>query len=344
MNSLERVQAVISGKIPDRVPICLDNCFLAAKEAGVSMADFRSDPEAIAKTYLTSVEKYGFDCLYVDIDVTLLAEAMGAVADFCDDEPARIVKPAIRDLKEVDKLRVVNPETDGRIPALLEAIRIMAKQVGGELAIRGCADQAAFSLACLVLGISDFLEILAAEPDNPAIFQLLEACHQSHLAVHRAVMKAGVTFTSNGDSLCGPDVCSPQMFRKFARPFEERLVKSLADEGIFTVIHVCGDTGLILDQWAEFDFCGFELDYKTDAVKAKRTAGAHHVLFGNIDPSGVLGLGTPEYIRQKTRELISIWKPGGLFVLNSGCTVPATTPAENIRAFIQAAHEAGVYA
>jgi MtaA/CmuA family methyltransferase len=184
---------------------------------------------------------------------------------------------------------------------------------------------------------------LAADPDNPAIFQLLEICYQSHLAVHRALMKAGATFTSMGDSLCAPDVCSPKVFRRFGRPFEERLVKELTAEGIFTVIHLCGDTTLILDQLAEYDFCGFELDYKTDAVKAKQTVGQRHVLFGNVDPSGVLALGTPDYVRQKTRELISIWKPGGLFVLNAGCALPASTPSENIRTFVQTAHEVGVY-
>jgi MtaA/CmuA family methyltransferase len=344
VNSIERVKAVITGKIPDRVPVCLHNCFMAAREAGVPMAKFRTDPEAIAKAYLISLEKYGHDCLLLDIDTTMLAEAMGAVGEFSEDEPAKIVKPAIQSLKEVDKLKVANPETDARIPALVEATRILAKQVGSEVALRGNADQAAFDLACMVLGISSFLEVLAAEPDNPAIFKLLEICYQSHLAVHRALIKAGATFTSMGDSLCGPDVCSPRTFQKFGRPFEERLVKELAAEGCFTAIHICGDTSLILDQLAEYDFCGFELDYKTDAIQAKRTAGARHVLFGNVDPSGVLALGTPDYVRQKTRELISSWKPGGLFVLNAGCALPASTPSENICAFVQTAHEVGVYA
>ena len=106
---------------------------------------------------------------------------------------------------------------------------------------------------------------------------------------------------------------------------------------------LCGDTSKILDLLAEYGTCGFDLDYKTDAVKAKQTVGKRHVLFGNIEPSGVLALGTPEYVRQKTRELISVWKPGGLFVLNSGCTLPSTTPSPNIRAFVQTAHEVGVY-
>jgi MtaA/CmuA family methyltransferase len=213
----------------------------------------------------------------------------------------------------VDRLRVVNPEA------------------------------MAFSLACEVRGIEEFLMDLAEDAENPAIRQLLEVCYQSHLAVHRALAKAGAHLTSLGDSLGGPDVVSPQMFHRFARPFEERLVKELARDGIFPVLHICGDTTKILDYLSEYDACGFELDYKTDAVKAKSTAGVRHVLFGNIDPNGVLARGSVAEVREKTRELISVWKPGAHFVLNAGCAIPPTTPPENIRTMIETAHQEGVY-
>jgi uroporphyrinogen decarboxylase len=94
---------------------------------------------------------------------------------------------------------------------------------------------------------------------------------------------------------------------------------------------------------AEYEPCGFELDYKTDAVKAKQTAGKRHVLFGNIDPSGVLANGTVEEVRKATRWLISTWKPEGRFILNAGCAIPSTTPPENIRAMIETAKECGAY-
>lgn len=344
MNSLERVQAVLAGRIPDRVPVCLHNFMLAAREAGISIRQYRSDPEAIAKVHLTAVERYGYDCMMIDTDTTMLAEAMGAKSACAPNEPGRIVAPAIRSLHEIDRLKAANPETDGRIPALLEGVRLIAKQVGREIGIRGNADQAAFGLACLVRGIEDFLMELALDPESPAIQRLLEVCYQSHLAVHRALMKAGAHFTSMGDSLAGPDVVSPLMFDRFARPYEERLVKDLAAEGIFTVIHICGDTSRILDYFSQYAFCGFELDYKTDATKAKATAGARHILFGNIDPSAAIAQGTAAEVREKTRQLISVWKPGARFVLNAGCAIPPTTPPENIRAPVETAHHEGTYA
>jgi len=86
-------------------------------------------------------------------------------------------------------------------------------------------------------------------------------------------------------SLNSPDEVSPAMFEKFSRPYEERLVKELAAEEIFTAIHICGDTTRIVDSLAGYDFCGFELDDKTDMALAKKTAGARHVLSRTLIPA-----------------------------------------------------------
>jgi MtaA/CmuA family methyltransferase len=343
MNSRERVEAVLRGTVPDRVPVCLHNFLLATRESGIPLERYLTDACATADAHLHALDRYGHDCVLVDLDTTMLAEAMGARRDCAPGQPGHLGGPAIGDLSEVGRLRVVDPERDGRIPVLLEAVHRLAEAVGREVAIRGNADQAAFSLASLLRGQSLFMMDLATQPDDPAIRDLLDVCHQSHLAVHRALIRAGAHFTSLGDSPAGPDMISPRMFTAFAQPCQERLVRELAAEGIFTVIHVCGNTSAILDRFATYPNCGFELDYKTDAVRAKGTVGAGHVLFGNIDPSAIIASGTPEQVRTATADLIRIWKPGGRFILNAGCAIPDCTPSENVHALLDAAHQFGSY-
>jgi MtaA/CmuA family methyltransferase len=343
MTSLERCLTVIRGGIPDRVPVALHNFLVAAREAGIPLEECLTEPEAAAGAQLDAVERYGYDCIVVDLDTTMLAEAMGARRDCTPGEPGHLAAPAIKSLDEVSKLKPADPTCDGRIPVLLEAVRILAREVGDRVAIRGNADQNAFALAALLRGMQEFMVDLASEPDHPAIGQLLEVSYQTHVATHRALAAAGAHFTSLGDSASGPEVISPAMFRRFARPYQERLVRELAADGIFTMIHICGNTTAILDQLAEYPFCGFELDHKTDARRAKATVGANHVLCGNVDPSGVLARGTPSQVREATRGLIEAWKPGGKFILNAGCALPATTPAENLRVFVETAREYGEY-
>ena len=343
MNSKQRVDAVIRGEMPDRVPVCLHNFLPAVHEAGMRLEDYLTDPECAARAHLQALETYGHDCILIDLDTTMLAEAMGATRDAAPGAPGHIAAPAIAGLDEVSKLRVVDPLRDGRIPVLLEAVRILVRQTSGEVSIRANADQCAFSLAALLRGMEDFLMDLTDEDSGEELHALLEICYQSHLAVHRALHQAGAHFTSLGDSSSGPDVVSPAMFDRFAMPYQKRLVRDLAADGIFTVIHVCGNTSRIVGRFAEYPWCGFELDYKTDTALAKTTAGADHVLFGNIDPSGIIGRGTAAQVRAAASTLIHQWKPGGRFILNAGCAIPPGTAPENIHALVAAAAEYGRY-
>ncbi len=344
MNSRERTLAVIEGKLPDRVPVCLHNFMMATPEAGARMEDYLRDPETAARVHLEAQARYGYDCILIDLDTTMLAEAMGAEVDCTPGEPGHVKTPAITSLDEAAGLPRIDPRRAGRIPVLLEAVRIMRREVGDKVAIRGNCDQMAFSLASLLRGMQDFMMDLVTEPDHPGLQALLQISFENHLAVHRAVIEAGADFTSLGDSPCGPDMVSPALFRQFARPWHERLLADLARDGIYTVIHICGNTTAILDDLAGYGRCGFDLDYKTDAARAKRGPGASHVLCGNLDPSSVVGRGTVEQVEKATRALFETWKPGGRFILNAGCAIPAGTPPANIEAMMTCARELGRYA
>lgn len=92
---------------------------------------------------------YGHDCILVDLDTTLLAEAMGAKRDYTPGRPGHIAAPAIRRLEEVERLRPIDPHRDGRIPVLLEAIRILVRTAGDPLAIRGRGRTARWRTSCV---------------------------------------------------------------------------------------------------------------------------------------------------------------------------------------------------
>ena len=45
MNSLQRVRAVLRGDLPDRVPVCLHNFMMAAREAAIPMESIALIPK-----------------------------------------------------------------------------------------------------------------------------------------------------------------------------------------------------------------------------------------------------------------------------------------------------------
>lgn len=81
----------------------------------------------------------------------------------------------------------------------------------------------------------------------------------------------------------------------------------------------------------------FELDHKTNALRASDLFSDKATFIGNLDPSGVLALGSPELVRQKTTELLKTFSQTNRFILNAGCAIPPHVPEENIRAMIEAA-------
>ena len=58
MNGFERINAALKGEASDKVPVMLHNFMMAAYEYGVSMEQFRNDPDIIAQCFIASVDSF----------------------------------------------------------------------------------------------------------------------------------------------------------------------------------------------------------------------------------------------------------------------------------------------
>lgn len=335
MNGFERIRQTLAWQPTDRVPMMLHNFMPAAREAGLSMKEFRSDPNNMARVFVDASTKYGLDGILTDVDTALEAYAMGAGTEFPDDLPAKVTVPISDRIEEViEAIDPVKLKTDERIQIYLEAIRLIHRKIGGELFLRGNADQGPFSLAAAVFGLTNMMTALTEEKNAESILTLIERCYDVHLAFHVMVKEAGADITSFGDSMGSPDLISPKMYRKFVAPFHRRLVSDLSERGIQMVCHICGNTDRILDVWSETGFSGVELDYKTNIPQAAAAMRNRSVVFGVIDPSSVFCFGDAAMVEQSTKAVMDCFTGGGL-VIGAGCALPAETPPENIKAFVQ---------
>lgn len=339
MNGFQRIMAAFRGEWPDTTPIMLHNFMMAAREAGVNMQRFRSDPQELARSFIEAVEKYGYDGIVVDVDTVTLAAAAGVPVDAPENEPARATGGRLRDLAGVRDLEPVNISRHHGVQVWLEGVRLLSKHFGSEIYLRGNCDQCPFTLAGLVRGMDNWMTDLL-DPDNEETARmLLDYCTDITLQFIDLMALTGAHMTSNGDSLAGPDLVSPSLFRRFALPYEQQIASRSHVHGLPYVLHVCGNTGPILDDLVATASDGLDIDYKTDARKAHCTMRDRTVFVGNIDPTSVLALGTPAMITQKTRELLEIFSDTPRVVLNAGCAIPPITPSENLKALIRTARE-----
>ncbi len=333
MNGFERINKVLKGEWPDRRPVMLHNFMMAAEEAGYTMKQFREDPEKAAGSFIVAAEKYDIDGIMIDFDTTLLAGAIGVPVDYPEYEPARVTGGLITDWDQLDDLEPVDISENERVQIWLETCRLIKKYFGDEKYVRGNCDQAAFSTASMVRGTQEWMLDLMMPHDK--MYQLLDYCTDVSIQFIDLMAETGVDMTSNGDGPAGPELISPEMYREFGLPYEKKIVEASHRHGLPYLLHICGDTELILEDMLETGADGLELDYKTDLRKVLGVLGGKSVLVGNIDPSGVLALGSKAMVIEKTRELLDIYKNSPMLIVNAGCAIPRNTPSENIFTMIE---------
>ena len=338
MNGYERITAALNDKKPDTTPIMLHNFMMAAREHGVTMKQFKNDPRVIADSFISSVEKYKYDGIMIDVDTVTLAGAVGVPVDFPEDQPARTHEGCLENLADIKSLKPPGIEQYKFIRIWLEAVRLLKEYFKDEIYIRGNCDQSPFSLASMMRGAQNWmLDLMMAEEGR--IVELLEYCTEATSQFLKLMAQTGCDMLSNGDSPAGPDMISPDMYEKYAFPFEKKIVEVSHKANLPYTLHICGNTDLILGKMLETGIDAIELDYKTDIKKIFDIYHDKAVLIGNIDPSGVLAMGTVEDVSNKTFELLEIYKNSNRFILNAGCAIPAETPSDNLKAMIKVARE-----
>jgi MtaA/CmuA family methyltransferase len=309
---------------------------MAARENGVSMERFRRSGRAIAESFIRAVETYGYDGVVVDLDTAMLAGAAGCPVDFPEDQPARCRGPLLRSLEKVRDLGPADVGGYFEIQAAIEAVSILKAHFKDEVAVRGNCDQCPFSLAALLRSPEAWL-IDLVEGEEDSVFALLEYAAGLTGQFLRLMAGAGADILSNGDSAGGQELISPRMYDRFARPFEEKIAAEAHRLGLPYILHICGRTDAILPAMAATGADGLEVDQRTDAALARDVLKDRATFIGNIDPSGVLALGTPALVEARTRELLRVFEATPRFILNAGCAIPAETPPANLQAMIAAA-------
>jgi MtaA/CmuA family methyltransferase len=342
MNSLERTTAVISGGIPDRVPTDLHNFLMAARLAGIALPEGLQSGELMAESHLAAWRRFGHDMILVENGTTAMAQAMGCEVLYGEEVAPRVVGPVLKSLADAGELRIPDPEKDHPLPEVLEAVRLLRREIGDRAFIMGRADQAPLALAAAVRGYEAFLLDLADPEDPAALDRLLDACLEATTRYALALKAAGAHGTSLGEF--GSDLISPAMYRRYALPRLKKFYAAMNAARFPASLHQCGNTAAVLADMVAGGAPLLELDPRTCAHAAKEAARGKAAVLGMVDPAGVLHRGTPALVEEKSREALEVLAPGGGFILGPGCALVPETPEDNVAALVECAARHGRYA
>ena len=332
MNNKERFFASLTLKEVDRVSVA---CPLQTgtveqmEETNAFWPEAHYDPQQMAKLALAAPTLAGIESARVPFDLCVEAETLGSVVERgrIDIQPS-IKEPVLKDLGKIDELEYPDPEKDGRMAIVVEAIRLLSEETSSLPIIGGITGP--FTLAGQLRGVEALLMDIY---DNPAIVRKLLRFSQEVLTLYgKALERNGADAILIIDPSAGSELLGKKHYEEVAFPYCSGLVKSLSSP---TILHICGDSKPILDLMVKTGVDGVSLDHLVDIKDAKKIIGNRASIIGNINPTGTLFLGDPEKIRKEARECIR----KGVNILAPGCGIPPRTKLENIRAMVEAAKE-----
>lgn len=342
MNSIERVQAAIDLRSPDRVPVDLHNFQPAAKAMGGPLSEIFRNGELLAEAMLRAWREFGHDMILLENGTACNAQACGVKVVYRDNAAPAAHIPVLKRLEDVDQLEVPDPYTAFPMCEIIKATRILSKEIGDKAWIVARADQGPMDLAAQLLGIQELMLTIALDEQPELIHKLLDFSRQVTTRYAFALIEAGGHSTSIGEPIAGPDLISPQHYRQYPFIHEKRMVDELKQAGIILANHICGNTIPIIADFIATGAQILEIDHKTDMQKAKAAARHKTCLLGPLNTSLLLQ-GTPQEVEDACREAIEIMAPDSGFILGPGCALDPNVPADNIHALIESAKKYGVY-
>jgi MtaA/CmuA family methyltransferase len=315
---------------------------VTVRSLGKPFPEVYIDGELVAEGHAIEWEKYHHDGVIVDVGTHAAAQAIGCEVDYPEDEIPRVRHRAVESLERIDELTLPDPQTTFPLTVMIEAVTILKQEIGKHAMVIATVDQGPFTLSSQILGMETFLMILALGDSEELVFKLLAFCRDFTFSYGKALHAAGADIIRMGDSVSGPDMISPEMYERYAFPFQRSLSRAFKDEGIPFDFHICGNATPILHKMVETGAVYVEIDEKTDLSKAMEAVGERGGINGTISPQ-LLRFGTTEEVEEACREVLQSWLPRPGLFFGPGCTLSPDTPESNIRALIHCAEVYGRY-
>ena len=290
--------------------------------------DSQSNAKMMADLAIAGHELAGLEAVRLPYCLTVLAEAMGCGVNMGtkNRQPSVIAHPYEKPEMLGDAVKP-DLKTAGRIPAVIEAIKMARERIGPDVPIIA-GMEGPITLASDLCSVKSFMKWSIKNPD--ALAQVIKFATDAAVEYANMMVDAGADVVCIADPVCSPDLMSPQ-------DFKDKLMGSViefADQVKAPVVfHVCGNVTPILNDMADSHCKGLSVEEKvTDVVGAVELTKGCAVIIGNVSSPFVLLSGDVA----KVEEAVKAALDSNVAILAPGCGIAPMTPLDNIKAMVAA--------
>jgi [methyl-Co(III) methanol-specific corrinoid protein]:coenzyme M methyltransferase len=285
------------------------------------------DSEKMVRLAASAHETCGLESMKLPFDMTVEAGALGAKIYYGTKDTLPQVKEPLSSAPEDLAIEDIFLK-QGRIPTVLEAIRLARKDYGDHIPVVSSI-VGPFTLSAMLFGFNNFFCWMLLEQEKYAA--LLEKITKLCIAYAREQFNAGCHIVQVGEASSSGDLISSDQYGRFVAPYQKELCKAV-DGPI--VVHICGNITGHYRYISKTGMNGISFDQKTDVAEAIRQLKGKVALIGYV-PTSLLLDGTPDEVYEFSKGCIQT----GVDILNAGCAWPAQIPNENVKAMVRAAKE-----
>jgi uroporphyrinogen decarboxylase len=351
MTERQRVDAILNRQKPDRVPIWAGACNgFAVVYNGYSIAHAYTDPQVTYDSLRKTCLDFGWIFFpwmsYASIGTWEFGGEVRMPTGEYDQAPVVLRYPLQKD-EDVYNLKWPEPDS-GFYPTARRYTEIARQErLDNEPWNALISSGSAYSLACQLVGLEEFLKWLVKKPDL-AHYLIRELAEWSFSSLESRKKMLGIegVLSVVGLPLASNRLISPRRFEEFVLPDLKEGQARLRALGYRTThVHICGEQNKNLPFYGEVDFgdpgmisVGPEIDLE---MAARYFPG--HIITGNLDPA-IIQTGTPDQVYEATKHIVEVGKTiSGGFIFGAGCELPPRAPVANVRAMTNAVEDFGWY-
>ena len=332
MTSQERVLAALQRQPVDRTPVCNPTSVATVELMDLVDAPFpqaNREPELMARLAATGYTELGFDSIMPVFSIIQESSALGCRIQWeqKDNWPTvRMAEPIWKNLDDIDIPSDLLTHQD--TSCVLEAIRILRREYGDEVAIIG-KTMGPWSLAYHCFGVEAFLLMSLDDPDQTK--RILDKLKSITVDFGLAQIEAGADALTLPDHATG-DLVSGEYYQRYLRDLHIEFAERIACP---IILHICGRTVDRMEYIAQTGMAAFHFDSKNRPDESMDVVGERISLVGNIN--------NPETLFSKDEEAVAeeVVKnlDAGVQLVAPECAIPLQTSIENLRAIPRAVRD-----
>lgn len=323
-----KVKSLIENK-SNTVPIL---SFPSVKLLGISVNELISSADNQAKGMKAIVESCPIGASLNMMDLSVEAEAFGAMIHFSKNEIPTVISGIIDNMENVSQVTV--PEIGaGRTGVFIDGVK-KAKEIITDIPVF-CGVIGPYSLASRLFDMTELMYACYDSPDEVKI--LLEKATDfiiDYITAFKAVGADGVIMAEPAAGML-----SPALADEFSVPFVRQIFDAVNSEDFVLCYHNCGN--YVFDMLEGISTVGADIYHFGNAVDIKKALDflpSDKVVMGNLDPL-FLCTGTPEKISSEVERIFNDCSGYPNFMISTGCDVPANANWENIDAYFKKVNE-----